>query len=223
MTPMEALEHRVQVSRSARYFTLGGGPGPVEAWFVLHGFSQLAADFIRWFAPAASPARLVVAPEALNRYYTSHETRKVGATWMTSEDRLAEIDDYVGWLDAALEDVRARHTVTSVEIHGFSQGCATACRWVALGRVRPSRLVLWGGTVPPDLDLTAHGGRLSDSRLTLVIGDRDRFLPDDKVTAELARLDGAGIRYEARRFRGGHVVPWSVLADLAGLPPEDAA
>lgn len=219
----EAREHRVQVTRSARYYALGGTAAPAEAWVVLHGFSQLAGEFIRWFAPAAGPSRLILAPEALNRYYTDHRTRKVGATWMTSEDRLAEIEDYVGYLDAVVEDARAQYGFDAVEVHGFSQGCATASRWVALGRVRPTRLVLWGGTVPPDLDLARHGPRLSAASLAIVIGDRDKFLPEDKVAAELGRLTAAGVSYEARRFRGGHVIPWPVLAELAGMPAGETA
>ena len=48
---------RIVVPRSARYHCLGDRTGPEEVWFVLHGFSQLAAGFLRWFEPAARPGR----------------------------------------------------------------------------------------------------------------------------------------------------------------------
>jgi predicted esterase len=218
VTASGPVEFRITVPRSARYFTLGGGNAASEAWFVLHGFGQLAARFVNWFEPVASPTRLVVAPEALNHYYTDHKEKKVGATWMTSEDRLAQIGDYVRYLDLVVDELVARTQVNRIEVHGFSQGCATASRWVMQGRVRPSRLVLWGGSLPPDLDLPLHADRLNTLDLTLVLGDRDQFISQETAAGDQARLDGAGVRYTLCRFRGGHVIPWQVLNDLAGVP-----
>src|SRR5437763_687904 len=99
------VEARIEVPRSARYFLLGDRPGDVEEiWFVLHGIGQLASAFIAYFADLDDGRRMVVAPEALNRYYTApisvpSSERPVGATWMTKEDRDAEIRDYTRYLD----------------------------------------------------------------------------------------------------------------------------
>src|SRR2546425_7420836 len=90
-------EHHLPVTRTARYFTLGeSSPGVGEVWFVCHGYGQLAGRFLRHFEPLADGTRLVVAPEALSRFYLEDTTvpakeRKVGATWMTRENRLSEI------------------------------------------------------------------------------------------------------------------------------------
>lgn len=213
-------QHRITVPRTARYFTLGGESGAREVWVVLHGFGQLAERFLPWFAPAASAERLIVAPEALSRYYTDHVARKVGATWMTSEDRPAEIADYVRYLDLVVADVLARAGVQAsprIEIHGFSQGAATASRWVAFGEVLPARLLLWGGGLPPDLDLARHGPALERANLALVIGDRDEFISEEAVSEQAARLAAAGIRFDLRRFRGGHVIPRPPLEEMAGI------
>src|SRR2546425_9676771 len=80
---------------------------------VCHGSGQLAARSLRHFEPLADGTRLVVAPEALSRFYLEDTTvpakeRKVGATWMTRENRLSEIDDYVRYLDALHAEVFAR-------------------------------------------------------------------------------------------------------------------
>lgn len=207
------VERQLTIPRTARYYLLGGETAP-EIWVVLHGFGQLAARFIRSFAPVAGPARLIVAPEALNYYYTNHEAKKSGATWMTSENRLVQIADYVRYLDLLLADVSAGRSGLRVEVHGFSQGAATASRWVALGKVRPSRLVLWGGGVPPDLDLDKHGSRLTEAGLTRIIGDRDQFVSEEMVTEESGRLNAAGVKYELKQFSGGHLIPWTVLQTL---------
>src|SRR5689334_22318965 len=97
---MTLQDHHIVVPRTARYVTLGDGAAE-EIWFVLHGYSQLARHFVRWFEPAGRPGRLIVAPEALSRAYFEEAggMRRVGASWMTKEDRIAEIDDYVTYLD----------------------------------------------------------------------------------------------------------------------------
>jgi predicted esterase len=170
--------------------------------------------------PAATGERLIVAPEALSRYYTDHASKKVGATWMTSEDRLTEIADYVRYLDLVVQDVfasRGVHPDARVEVHGFSQGASTASRWVAFGEVRPARLVLWAGGMPPDLDLAAYQQQFTRAGVTVVIGDRDEFISEEAVAEQTSRLSAAAVPFDLRRFRGGHVIPWLVLEELAGM------
>ena len=209
--------HRIMVSRSARYFTIGDPAGAEEVWIVLHGYSQLAGSFLRWFEPAAKPGRLIVAPEALSRaYFDEGQGRRVGASWMTKEDREAEIEDYVRYLDQLGDEVigtippRPR-----LEVHGFSQGAATACRWATLGRHPVSRLVLWGGTVPPDLDVERLRVSLRDGSVVISVGDRDQHITPEAVRNEHARLLGVGVPVELRPFSGGHVVDRSTLVALA--------
>ncbi|HEX7024003.1 MAG TPA: hypothetical protein VF187_04210, partial [Gemmatimonadales bacterium] len=130
------VTHHLQVPRTARYLTQGDPEAAEEVWFVLHGYGMLAAGFLRWFEPAVRPGRLLVAPEALSRsYHEEKGARRVGASWMTKEDRDVEIEDYVRYLDLLADQViRALPGKPRVEIHAFSQGTATACRWVAFGR-----------------------------------------------------------------------------------------
>jgi dienelactone hydrolase len=81
----------------------------------------------------------VVAPEALSRFYVDRgepaagTPARVGATWMTREDREAEIADYVRYLDRALDAAAGRPgaAAPALGVLGFSQGAATACRWAA--------------------------------------------------------------------------------------------
>src|SRR5688572_17903685 len=104
MTPRE---HRIHVRRSARFYTLGDpGPELKECWLVCHGYGQLAGRFAQSFAHITSPQRCLIFPEGLSRFYLDDEMRhKVGASWMTKEDREAEMADYVAYLDAVYEQV----------------------------------------------------------------------------------------------------------------------
>lgn len=212
-------EHHLTVPRTARYYTLGEpGPAVREVWIVCHGYGQLAGRFVRHFEPIADASRLIVAPEGLSRFYLDsgmHE--RVGATWMTREDRLAEIADYLRYLDAlhaALFHQIDRRVVRLVVL-GFSQGVATAARWVARG-VRADRLVAWGGVLPPELDLAGLGDVFARTRLTIVYGTTDDYITPKIAQQEEAKLTAAHIPFDVRTFDGGHELPAAALRALAG-------
>src|SRR5437867_4143583 len=209
-------EHSLSTSRTARYFTLGHPTDARELWFVCHGYGQLASRFLEHFRSLDTQGRCIVAPEGLSRFYlTEHPTeRRVGASWMTKEDRLHEIDDYVRYLDALYDHVATgKEKVTAL---GFSQGSATACRWTMLGAARIDRLIVWGGEVPPDPDLGERRAaeRLRHARLTLVYGHRDEFFTPKIVIATEARLRDHEIPYELVSFEGGHEIHPATLRKL---------
>jgi predicted esterase len=214
-----AREHRLAVTRSARYFSLGG-ERPGQVWFVCHGYGQLAERFLDKVRVLDDASRYIVAPEGLSRFYLSERPaeRRVGGSWMTREDRLAEIDDYVRYLDAVYADVFGTldRTRVTVQALGFSQGAATVSRWVAFGTARIDRLVLWGGEFPPDLDLGAQSvrGRLRAARLTLVYGRADELITPKVVAGIAARLHEHDIPCQEVPFDGGHELNDEVLRRL---------
>jgi predicted esterase len=217
-------QHHITVERSARYETLGPRDGTApEIWFVLHGYGQLAAEFIRFFAGIDDGTRLIVAPEALNRFYlvgveaAPAAERPVGATWMTKEDRLGEINDYVSYLDAVatreLHAYRGGATRPRVVVLGFSQGAATAARWIVNGDIRPAHAILWGGFLPPDVDPAA--APLRALSLQIVLGSRDRFLSEERLLEEERRLREHGLPYRLVRYTGGHGIAGATLGEVA--------
>jgi predicted esterase len=210
-------EHHLPVTRSARYFVLGTpGEHNTQVWYVCHGYGQLADAFLRELQILNDGRRLLVAPEGLSRYYTHHRRREVGASWMTREDRLTEITDYVRYLDAVhTRTIKRLPPDARVVVLGFSQGAATVSRWVSFGRVRPDRLILWGELLPPDLDLDMAWGKLSDSRLTIVVGTQDDYVDLGNLRELEARLLDYEIPYETIRYDGGHHLDPEILGVLA--------
>ena len=214
--------------KTARYVVLGPEDGPVdEVWVACHGYGQLATYFARHFRPALRPGRLVVVPEALSRFYVTREGervgQRVGASWMTREDREAEVADVVRYLDdvfvAACARADADPRAVRLGAVGFSQGTATVTRWLAYSPLvaarerRAGRLVLWGGALPHDLDLGEHAGWLGAADLRLVAGDRDEFATPGRVLKEERRLQDAGVAYDATSFSGGHRLDDRLLAE----------
>jgi predicted esterase len=213
------VEHHLEVTRSARYWTLGD-PAAQDVWIVIHGYKQLARRFLRRFDAIAAPGRLVVAPEALSRFYASAEPGRhgpasvVGASWMTREDRLVEIRDYVAYLDRLARVVVPVGAL--VTVLGFSQGTATAARWVTLGAVRVARLILWAGYVPHDWDLARAGEVFSEAELVLVRGDDDPGLTEELAAAERQALEAGRIPSRLVRYAGGHEIDPDALRNLVG-------
>ncbi len=205
-----------------------------ESWFVLHGYRQLAHRFLRRFEPVAGPELRVVAPEGLSRFYLAPGDRPhgasdpVGASWMTREERGDEIRDYVRYLDgvaahfgeivgeeegaAAPPSMPGAARVPSTVL-GFSQGAHTAARWVALGGVRPGRLVLWGAGLPGDLPPDA-GERLRGLDLVLVRGEGDGLRNVEEEAREEAFCRAEGIRPRIVTHPGGHEIAEAVLRGL---------
>ena len=220
-------EHHISVGRTARYVVLGPTPkaaGIQEVWFVLHGYGQLAATFVRQFEILDDGTRLIIAPEALNRFYMTGvgsapaSERPVGATWMTREDRQHEIADYLAYLDALWGSIAANlpdPLTLRLTVLGFSQGTATAARWVSFGAAHPTHLLLWGGLLPPELDIADPNHRLRDAELRFVIGSKDGFVTDARLAEEESRMQAAGLPYEVVRYSGSHGIKRDPLLELA--------
>lgn len=216
----------VTVSRTARYAVIGSpGPGLKEVWFVCHGYAQLARRFIERFRVIADESRMIVAPEALSRFYPASAdgahgpASQIGASWMTSEDRENEIKDYVSYLDTLYDEVFASVPRSSVSVCalGFSQGATTVARWVAAGRARMDQVILWAGSVPPELD-SESAARLVGTvgRLILVAGTEDPFITPKVLEAQLSALADLGVSTDVVRFPGEHDIDAAALVDLAG-------
>lgn len=199
-------ERHITVPRTARYHTLGECGAAKEIWFVLHGYGHLARYFLRTFE-GMEDGRIIVAPEGLSRYYLDEGHTRVGATWMTREDREKEIADQINYLDLLTTEIKNGCAPgIRMNVLGFSQGVATACRWTALGRTLPKRLVLWGGSMPPDLENELLTERWKHTHVELVHGEQDELVPASVLSQSEARLRQAGVDYTVHQFDGAHVL-----------------
>ncbi len=218
---------RITVARTARYHVLGdSGEGVGETWFALHGYRQVARRFARRFEVLDAPGRIVVVPEALSRFYVDPSPgrhgpgHRVGASWMTREDRESEIADYVAYLDALADQV-ARTTPNSRRrvVLGFSQGAHTASRWVVRGRSDADELVLWGAGMATDLAPDELAAGLAGVRVTFVRGERDALRVPREEAAQEALLGELGVRARVRVYPGGHdIAPEPLLGIAAAWP-----
>jgi predicted esterase len=216
-------EHELIVARRARYYTLGQPSAADEVWIALHGYGQLAEEFAAAFPSLVTEHRAVVVPEALNRYYKekaghrgSHAETPVGTTWMTRRYREAEILDQVAYLDQLVGVVAPAGA--RICLLGFSQGAATAWRWVTFGATRFARVVAWAGALPVDLPLDQARERIPEVGVDVVHGQRDGMISWVDVDGQVGRLREAGIVATVTTFDGGHRIDRAALLDVAGRP-----
>jgi predicted esterase len=215
-------EHHFAVTRRARYYQEGQlSHSTRHLWIVCHGYGQLAAYFIQHFAFLAEtdPDTVVVAPEGFSRFYLQGTSGRVGASWMTREDRLSEIEDHIGFLNQLSDSLLAQCSPNvKVSVLGFSQGTATISRWLAQSPRpwRPHRLVLWAGSFPDDIEPAAATALLRGQPVTLICGTQDLYVSPERLQqqAELLRSFQANLSVET--FEGGHEVKGAVLRRLLG-------
>lgn len=214
----------LEISKKARYYTLGDIDSGSPFWLVCHGYGQLAKYFIQHFAPIKEysiekgfPAPLIIAPEGLSRFYLGNNYERVGASWMTKEDRLDEIEDQMMYLNMVFEKYYTRQIAYSQKwvALGFSQGTATIWRWISRLNInqRPDALILWAGMIPLEFkEITPFVQK--GMKLFFVYGDSDEFISLEKVSDLNQALIQSGLPYEIIQYSGGHTVNRSTLLEI---------
>jgi predicted esterase len=214
-------EKKVTFRFDARYYKSGTVDASTkQVWIVLHGYGQLAQYFIRKFEKLNEQNICVIAPEGLSRFYLSELTdqgrkdNKVGATWMTRENRQMDIENYLTYLNTVSETELAAFPNVPVTLLGFSQGCATVCRWASQGKINFEKLILWAGLFPPDMDFHAGHDVLATKKTYMVAGEMDPYVTTERITEFDGLAARLGIQPEKIIFPGKHEIREEIFSRL---------
>ena len=210
------MEYQVNFNYSARYCKLGKINARTNVvWFVLHGYGQLASYFIKKFQPLVDQHHCVIAPEGLNRFYLRGFNGRVGATWMTKEDRLRDIENYLNYLTSVYRTEIPNDRDLLINILGFSQGAATVCRWVTQTDINFNSLILWAGIFPPDLEPVVSREKLEKKKLAFVYGLKDPYLSSKILQEQDSLSKTLGVTPKTFTFDGVHDIDPEILNKLA--------
>ncbi|NQV52134.1 MAG: phospholipase [Flavobacteriales bacterium] len=200
----KAKEHTLKVQKTARFYTLEPMGEHRADLLAIHGYRQLGKYFIHQFSALTKLGVRVIVPEGLHRFYIDGYSGRVGASWMTKEDRLSDIDDYIAYLSRLYESME----LGKVPLHilGFSQGGPTACRWLASTEVAISSLILHSTVFPNDFDFEGQRDRLREIPSFAIFGDDDPFASEATIQEKMAWMEAKGIAPVLLRFKGGHVI-----------------
>lgn len=210
-------KHNVTVTRTARFFTLN----PITSdtrhiWVVFHGYGQLGEYFIRHFRHLDPKVHAIIALEGLSRFYVDGLSGRVGASWMTSEDREEEITDQNGYVNAVLKDLGIDpSTEKRLTVLGFSQGTAAAVRWMVKNDIRAHRLVLWAGQLPHDVAPETLQSLLEDVKVDFCIGTQDEFITKAQVDERMDQLRHLLPQLQVHWFEGKHVMDSATLLKVS--------
>jgi predicted esterase len=205
------------ISKTARYSTIGSlDDNTTDVWFVIHGYGQLAEFFIQKFQILDNGKTFIVAPEALSKFYLKEFSGRVGATWMTKEDRENEISDYLNYLNQLYSHVFEEKNPENYRIHilGFSQGTATVCRWCMNDSIKYDRLILWAGFFGKGIQDIITPEKLLDKDVVAVYGTRDEFLVKINLESYEFDLTDAIPHIEIITFDGTHTIVDEALKKL---------
>lgn len=211
------VQKNITIQKTARYFMLGEPSADTEQlWIVCHGYAQLANYFIRNFEPLNTGKTVIVAPEGLHRFYWQGFSGRVVASWMTKEDRLDDIRDYVNFLDHVYVELRSQLPLDiKISVLGFSQGAATVLRWINTNKPELHRLVLWGASIPADVDFAAAPDYFSSFKTYYVSAGNDEFITATEADAQQSVLEKGGLAVERIGFDGKHEIHQATLLEIA--------
>ena len=163
------------IKKTAKICSIGNEKAPIRI-IALHGYGQLAQFFIRWFNCLDLDKYEIIAPEGLHRFYLNGTSGRVGASWMTKEERETDIEDYIRYLNQ-IPEAEDKFTV----LIGFSQGAATASRWYYNTSKKIDQLVLWGGVFPNDINYSNTRKTENNNPPILLFGNNDQYYSVEKI------------------------------------------
>lgn len=201
----------IKISKSIRYQTFGEVTAP-HLIIALHGYGQLVEYFIENFKEVDSKLHYVFTPEATHRFYLNGTSGRVGASWMTRELRLLDIEENNEYLDNCLNFILSKQNYKKITVIGFSQGGATAARWVAATEHKIDELILWASTFPEDVLPELDNPKMQAIYKIFALGSKDPYF-------EGYKFDEANHYYQSLGFKvvnydGDHKIYSKVLKEM---------
>ncbi len=208
------MQHQLDVTIKAPFCTLNELTKETErVWLVFHGYGQLAEFFIKKFEGLDSSKNFIIAPQGLSKYYLNGVYGRVGASWMTKEDRLTEIANQYAYIDRVLQqfDLSSKQLI----YFGFSQGTATMGRYAAHAKIPFQQMIIWAGTFPPDTDSEDWSYLTGEEQVSYWTSKQDQYFQEGLVDKQNEVISKAlGREPLLNWYEGGHKVIPEIVATL---------
>ena len=172
----------LDVTKRAKYYQIGEANSSIKkVWMVFHGYAMLSEFFIKKFEVLNDGETLVIAPEALNRFYITENFSRVGASWMTKEDRENDIIENNRYIESLYQNIVSQvgHSDFQLNVLGFSQGSPTACRWIFSSILIVKNLIVWAGDIPKDTLIEQNKAQWDTFNTYLVMGEKDQLITEE--------------------------------------------
>jgi predicted esterase len=184
---------------------------------VFHGYAMLSEFFIKKFEVLNDGETLVIAPEALNRFYITENFSRVGASWMTKEDRENDITENNRYIESLYQNIVSQigHSNFDLNVLGFSQGSPTACRWVFSSSLKVKNLLIWAGDIPNDTLIEQNKLQWDSFNTYLVMGEKDQLITKELSLKFQKVISDYKLDYKLVKYDGDHRIFPDVLKGIS--------
>jgi len=207
------MKNTIQINKTAKYVTYGNPESAKTIIFALHGYGQLVEFFIRKFQGLNQKDYFIVAPEGLHRFYLKGSSGRVGASWMTKEERETDIQDYISYLNQLWITISDKNQFEKRVLFGFSQGGATASRWHSFGNFNAHQFILWAAIFPPDMNIKAIPN-FEKSNNYFVFGTEDEYYSESIIDKQFTTIKKGESAFKMIKFNGNHNIDQETLLNL---------
>lgn len=188
-----------------------------NVWMVFHGMGYLSKYFINYFSELNAGENYIIAPQAPSKYYQDKAFKHVGASWLTRENTLMEVENVLAFIDAIAEkEIKNSHA--NLIVLGYSQGVSIAARWVARRKIQCQKLILHSGAIPNELKPEDFSFLDKTTTVDYIYGNKDPYITEARKTE--GNLKGSKLfqnRLKVTVFDGVHEVNRNFILRI----PED--
>lgn len=202
---MAADEHLISTMTHGRY--LLAQHRVTQASFLIagfHGYSENADIHLRRLQEIHIEDCHYCSIQGLHTFYRQ---KHIAASWMSSQNREAHIQDNIAYIDAVLSQLSDKLSWDHLIFAGFSQGAAMAYRSAALGAHTCDALIINGGDVPPEL---SEATLQQLPPLLIMRGTNDQAYSQQQLELDCSRLKTD--QTETQQFQGPHSWPTAASA-----------
>ena len=210
---MNLTEKEISYTTTNTYATLNTLTDKTKnVWLVFHGMGYLSRYFLRYFESLHSDENYFIAPQAPSKYYIGPKYRHVGASWLTKENTKKETENVMNYVDNVLQHENLPKDKNLIVL-GYSQGVSIAMRYLVLKQMDCSQLIIHSGGIP--VELNPDDFKYYDGKVTLVYGDQDEYLNEDRIKHEVEKAEDLfGKNLNIIPFDGKHVVNTDIIKNL---------
>ena len=215
---MSMQSRHINVTKRARYFQIGEANSSIKkVWMVFHGYAMLSEFFIKKFETLNDGETLIIAPEALNRFYITEDFSRVGASWMTKLERENDIIENNQYIESLFQKVAKDigHSNFQLNVLGFSQGSATACRWIFSSNNKANNFIVWAGDIPKDSLTAENKSKWNSLNIFLVFGAKDPLITTDLSLKFQKRISEYKLNFDLVEYDGDHRIFPKVLKEVS--------
>ena len=184
-------------------------------WICLHGSNMLCEQILHKFREFDPSTHFIISAEGLNRFYAKGMQGDVVASWMTSRDRLVEIEDFYEYLSLLLHKYTEQIPASCKKILlGFSQGGTTAFRWLHHKKEAIDHFIAYSCWIPEDIDLSKSKTDLADVDVVYTYGLQDIYLSEDRMKVMRSIIAQNNLTIPIYSYEGGHKIDRKNLQQL---------